>query len=178
MKNTTDRQKVLIALGIAHFLADVKPVATKAWRMAIELKDWHYRNKIDSSFAPLDPDDVCVHVVQGLVAADLHVEALDWVETIDDLHERGHVLNRIADRFAPGGDFSRQVLGVAQGVVLRREAWMTQMIDVLARIRDVDSVKILLTPAAETLDAAYELCGALAELYPEQAAGIAAIVRA
>ena len=146
--------------------------------MAFDLKNWHYRQKIDSVLAPLDPDDVCGYIAEGLVAADLHAEALDWVQTIDDLHKRGQVLDRIADRFTPGGDFSREVVRVAQDVVLGQENWMTYMIDVLVRIRDVDGVKILLAPAAETVDAAYRVCGALAELYPEQAAGIAAVVQA
>ena len=178
MENTPDRQKVLIALGVAHFLANLKSVAAEAWRMAIGLKQWHYTRNIDSYLAPLDPEDVCGYIVEGLVAADLQVEALEWVQTIDDLHERGRVLERIAERFTPGGDFSREVVRVAQGLVLKREDWMTYMIDVLVRIRDVDSVKILLAPAAETLDTAYEVCGALAELYPEQAAGIAVVVQA
>lgn len=178
MEHTTDRQKVVIALGIAHFLANLKPAAKEAWRMAFELRQWHYREKVDSHLAPLDPDDVCGYIVEGLAAADLPVEALDWVETIDDLHERGQVLDRIADRFTPGGDFSREVVRVGQGVVLRREDWIAHMIDVLTRIRDVENVKILLAPAAETLDAAYEVCGALAELYPEQAAGIAGAAQA
>jgi hypothetical protein len=39
-------------------------------------------------------------------------------------------------------------------------------------------VKTLLLPAAETMDGAYGVCGALAELYPEQAVGIAAVAQA
>ena len=177
MKLTIDRQKVLIALGIAHYRTNLRS-AIEAWQLAIDLRNWHYRNNIQGYWAPLEFDDVCVYIVEGLAGAGLHVEALDWVGRIDDLHERGRVLGRIAHLFSPGGEFSREVLRVAQGVVLGRDEWMAEMIDVLVRIRDVDSIKLLLVPAAETLDAAYELCGALAELYPEQAASMAAVTRA
>ena len=93
------------------------------------------------------------------------------------MYKRAGVLDRIASSFAPGGTFLRMVVGVTQEAVLRRDSWVSCMIDTLVRVRDVDGVKGLLTTASQNFDSAYQVCGALAELYPEQAGAIGAIVR-
>jgi hypothetical protein len=46
----------------------------------------------------------------------------------------------------------------------------------MAKVNDRKNFKQLLVPAALSLETAYPICGYLAQLYPEQAAAVAAQV--
>ncbi len=178
IKETHEEQYALVDLGVVRWVAGSPSVAKETWRAAYSLESLHYSGKRESTIAPLHEDDISVDIVRRLAAAGLCAEAVERIPRIEDVYKRGGVLERMAPAFTPGGAFSREIVRVAQEVVLRRDAWVSTMIDSLAEIRDRESVKLLLTTASQTVDSAYHLGGALAELYPDQAAAIGTLVRA
>jgi tetratricopeptide (TPR) repeat protein len=69
------------------------------------------------------------------------------------------------------------ILQIEPRIAIRRETWIPQLAATLAAAGDRANFKRLLPAAAEYLNAALEVCGSLALLYPEQATAIAGIVR-
>ena len=72
--------------------------------------------------------------------------------------------------------FSQQAVKTGKLMSSGRNSHLPEIAAAFVEIGDKANFKQLLTPCAYYLDAAYEMCGYLAHLYPEQAAEVAKVV--
>ena len=69
--------------------------------------------------------------------------------------------------------FSEQAMRTAKILLTERNEKLPRIAEVLVKVDDKKHFKQLLIPCASYLDSAFTMCGLLAQLYPEQAAGVA-----
>ena len=91
-------------------------------------------------------------------------------------YSRADALGAISRKEAFPG-FGELVVQIEPQLAIRRETWVPQLAATLAAAGDRANFKRVLPAAAEYLNAALEVCGSLAVLYPEQADAIAGVVR-
>jgi tetratricopeptide (TPR) repeat protein len=109
-------------------------------------------------------------------ARETFTAALETAQRIDKAEERANALGAIAEAQAHAG-FGGQAVRTAETILTDRNKHLPKIAAALAKVGDREHFKRLLIPCAYYLDAAYEMCGLLARLYPEQATAIANIVQ-
>lgn len=68
-------------------------------------------------------------------------------------------------------------LRTAELILTRRDRVLLEIANVFAELPDKENLKRLLLPISYSLEAAYRMCGLLAQVYPEQAGEVAQVVR-
>jgi hypothetical protein len=71
---------------------------------------------------------------------------------------------------------SEQALLTAEKILINRNEHLPDIAAAFVEKGDKENFKQLLIPCAYYLDAAYEMCGHLAKLYPAQATAVAEVV--
>jgi tetratricopeptide (TPR) repeat protein/ElaB/YqjD/DUF883 family membrane-anchored ribosome-binding protein len=104
-------------------------------------------------------------------------EVMALARTIEDQDEQSEALAEIASDLARLG-FGDQAVETAATILRQRNSSLLKVAVVLAEVRDKENFKQLLPPCAFYLKAAYQMCGLLAQLYPEQSPEIAAVLTA
>jgi len=99
-------------------------------------------------------------------------DALEIAQKIKYPDYRESVLWEIATAQAQVG-FSEQAVRTAEIPFKERNIHLPRIAEILAEVDDKKHFKQLLIPCASYLDSAFSMCGDLAQLYPEQAAGVA-----
>ena len=126
-------------------------------------------------------------IAQTLAAAGQVEEALDAARQIGSESVKSEALSAIAQALATTGR-GGEAVRVTELILTDRERQLPDVAAALVEARDADDAsgdgirhpnfKRLLVPCAYHLDAAYRMCGLLAQLYPEQADKVAAVVTA
>jgi len=101
----------------------------------------------------------------SFLAAIEPVRSSAWPEALKDI--------AIAQAQAGSGD---RVARTAQIILSNRNQHLPEIAKALAAAGDKETFKLLLVPCAYYLDAAYSLCGLLAQIYPEQATAVSLVV--
>jgi hypothetical protein len=69
-----------------------------------------------------------------------------------------------------------QAISITQKILINRSQYLLKIAAAFVEIGEKEGFKQLLIPCADYLDAAYQMCGYLAQLYPEQATAVAKVV--
>jgi predicted negative regulator of RcsB-dependent stress response len=101
--------------------------------------------------------------------------ALKAKDNIKDEEKRVKALRAIAGIQARAG-VAEQALHTAERILTDRNELLCTIATILVEVNDKKNFKQLLIPSAYYLDAAYNMCGHLARLYPQQAAAVAKVV--
>lgn len=101
--------------------------------------------------------------------------ALQTAQQIEDEAKRAEALGAIAESQVKAG-FSEQAVRTAGLILTKRNEHLPEIASALVEAGDKEHFKQLLIPCAYYIDSAYEMCGLLARLYPEQAGAIAEVV--
>lgn len=113
---------------------------------------------------------------EGREAAQVtYATALNLVQGIMNDGIQAILLETIAKSQAKT-NFGSQAIRTMDMVLINRNKHLPSVGAVLAETGDKENFKRLLIPCANYLDAAFEMCGFLARLYPEQAVAIAKVV--
>jgi len=114
--------------------------------------------------------------VEGREAAkNTYTESLALVQGINNDGVEARALETIAKSQAKSS-FGFQAIRTTDRILINRYKHLPNVAAVLAEVGDQENFKHLLIPCAYYLDAAYEMCGHLARLYPEQAEEIAKVL--
>ncbi|HLO48893.1 MAG TPA: hypothetical protein VK211_10805, partial [Kamptonema sp.] len=114
--------------------------------------------------------------VEGREAAqDTYATSIKLVHKIKNDGIQAKLLETVAKSQAKSS-FGALAIRTTDMVLINRNKHLPNIAKVMAEIGDRDNFKRLLIPSAYYLDAAYEICGHLALLYPKQAAAIAKVV--
>lgn len=105
------------------------------------------------------------------------VAALEAQNTIQDEKKLLQALKMIAQIQAIAGE-GQQAVKTVETILTDRYWHLPGIASLFVETGDKVNFKRLLIPCAYYLDAAYEMCGYLAQLYPEQAEVVAIVVRA
>jgi len=97
-------------------------------------------------------------------------------QTIADDWRRAGALRDIATAQAKHG-CAADALRTSALILLERNEHLSDIAKAFAETGDKEHFKRLLLPCAAHLDAAYTMCGHLAQLYSPQAAGVAAVAQ-
>jgi hypothetical protein len=114
-------------------------------------------------------------IAKAQVQAQNFAAALSTAQQIDDSSQRSKALMEIA-KAQIEANFSKQALLTAEKILVNRNEHLLNIAAAFVQKRDQENFKRLLIPYAYYLDAAYKMCGHLAQLYPDQASDIAKIV--
>ncbi len=101
--------------------------------------------------------------------------AIDAKDKIEDEEKREKALKVIARIQAWAGK-GELAVRTAERFLTERDRYLPKVAEVLTETGDKASFKKLLIPCSYYLDAAYQMCGYLARLYPEKAEEIAKVV--
>ena len=107
-------------------------------------------------------------------AHDTFAEAFRVAEQISTDGSKAEALKRIAVAQANAG--FKEALQTATLINTNRDSILPEIARALAHAEDREGFKGLLIPCAQYLSAAYCACGLVAQLYPEQATAVAAVV--
>lgn len=174
IQERAEQQKALIEIAVAQRCAGLTEECEATLNQAVRLQ--YAPRDVDELVSPMEEDYIRKLVVEGLSEEGKYAEALDQARHISDPFDRGRALYGMNPHPAPDG-FSGEALRVAEEIQIRRHAWVAEMAGVIARVGDKENFKKLLLPASADLESAYEICGILAELYPDQAANLESAVR-
>ncbi|MEG3875961.1 SMEK domain-containing protein [Microcoleus sp. herbarium7] len=101
--------------------------------------------------------------------------ALAAKEKIEDEKKRLQALKRIAQIQAIAGQ-GEEAVRTVEAIITDRNKHLPDIALLFAETGDRVNFKHLLIPCADYLDAAYQMCGYLARLYPEQASAVAKVL--
>jgi tetratricopeptide (TPR) repeat protein len=101
--------------------------------------------------------------------------ALKKAQQIGQELERATALKEIAEAQVEAG-FGHQALKTAETILVDRDRYLPRIAASFVETGDKANFKKLLIPCAYYLEAAYEMCGHLARLYPEKTEEIAKVV--
>ena len=101
--------------------------------------------------------------------------ALQAKDKIEDEKKRVEALRAIAQIQALAG-FGEQTVKTVEAILTNRNQYVPKIAAFLVETGDKPNFKKLLVPCAYYLDAAYQMCGYLARLYPEQASAVAKVL--
>ena len=101
--------------------------------------------------------------------------ALQAKDKIDDEKKRVESLRAIAQIQAMAG-FGEQTVKTVEAILINRNQYLPKDPVFLVETGDRQNFKKLLIPCAYYLDSAYEMCGYLARLYPEQASAVVTVL--
>ncbi len=114
--------------------------------------------------------------VEGREATkDTYAESLALVQGINNDGIEARALETIAKSQAKSS-CGFQAIRTTDRILINRYKHLPNVAAVLAEVGDQENFKHLLIPCAYYLDAAYEMCGYLARLYPEKAEEIAKVL--
>jgi AAA ATPase domain/MalT-like TPR region len=102
--------------------------------------------------------------------------ALQAKDKIEDEKKRVEALKAIAQIQVLAG-CGEQTVKTVEAIVTNRNQYLPKVAAFLVETGDKPNFKKLLIPCAYYLDSAYEMCGYLARLYPEQASAVAKVLR-
>jgi hypothetical protein len=102
--------------------------------------------------------------------------AQQTAEQIDNPFYRIWALYEIASAAAKA-EYSQKAFSIVEKILTNRNTILPYIASAFVETDDKENFKQLLIPCAYYLDAAYEMCGYLAKLYPTQAIDIANIVK-
>ncbi len=158
----SERPDLWIAIGDAQLRAGYREDARRSFDRCLETADHDDRNreKVVHAYAECGNFEAACRELARFESPYGQAEALGAISRKDVF---------------PG--FGELVIQIEPRIAIRRETWIPQLAATLAAAGDRANFKRLLPAAAEYLNAALEVCGALVALYPEQAAAIAAVVR-
>jgi hypothetical protein len=103
------------------------------------------------------------------------IAARESAQMVEDGQERARLLSALAQEQAKAG-MGAEAVRTAEAFLLDRSEHLFPVAAALADVRDKEYFKHLLIPCAYGLDLAYNMCGLLARVYPEQAIAISQIV--
>jgi AAA ATPase domain/MalT-like TPR region len=101
--------------------------------------------------------------------------ALQAKDKIEDEKKRVEALRAIAQIQAMAG-CGEQTVKTVEAILTNRNQYVPKIAAFLVETGDKQNFKKLLIPCAYYLDSAYEMCGYLARLYPEQASAVAKVL--
>lgn len=101
--------------------------------------------------------------------------ALELARQINDEWKRSGTIAMIAEEQVKAA-LGQQALKTTETILSERQWHLPRVAATFVKIGDKAHFKQLLIPCAYYLDAAYEMCGYLARLYPERAAAVAKVV--
>lgn len=116
------------------------------------------------------------HIASAMAQTGHFEIALETARDIKYEDHRSFALSRIASTMAQTS-FPKQTLETLEMITVNRDEHLPEIAGAFAESNDKESFKHLLIPCVYYLDAAYKMCGLLARLYPEQAAGIAEVIK-
>ena len=157
-----ERPGLWIAIGEAQLRAGDREDARRCFDRCFERADHDDRNrqKIVHAYAECGDFEAACRELARFESPYSQADALSAISRKDAF---------------PG--FGELILQIEPQLAILRETWIPQLAAALAATGDRPNFKRLLPAAAEYLNAALEVCGSLAVLYPEQAAAIAGVVR-
>ena len=158
----SERPGLWIAIGDAQLRAGYREDARRSFDRCFEKADHDDRNreKIVHAYAECGDFEAACRELARFESPYSQADALGAISRKDVFPGLGELILQIEPQLA-----------------IRRETWIPQLAATLAATGDRANFKRLLPAAAEYLNAALEVCGSLAVLYPEQAAAIAGVVR-
>lgn len=106
---------------------------------------------------------------------DTYTKSIELVHKIQDDAIKAELLETVAKSQAKSS-FGTLAIRTTDRILMNRNKHLLNVAKVLAEVGDRENFKHLLIPCAYYWDAAYEICGHLALLYPEQAAAVAKVV--
>ena len=121
-------------------------------------------------------DEMLGNLCQNLVEGSDFTTALDTARQIDDSSSRAQALSQIA-KAQVEAKLSEQALLTAAKILIDHNLHLPKIAAAFVETGDKENFKQLLIPCAYYLDAAYQMCGYLAKLYPNQVTDIAKIVK-
>ncbi|NEQ68470.1 MAG: AAA family ATPase [Symploca sp. SIO2D2] len=120
--------------------------------------------------------EAITEIAEAQIQAENFTAAIKTAQQIDDSYYRALMLTRIA-KAQVEAKLSKQALSTAEKISVNRNKNLPDIAAAFVENDDKENFKRLLIPCAYYLDAAYQMCGHLAKLYPEQATDIAKIVQ-
>jgi tetratricopeptide (TPR) repeat protein len=157
-----ERPGVWIAIGDAQLRAGYPEDARRSFDRCLEKADHDDRNR--------------QKIVHAYAECGDFEAACRELERFESPYGRAEALGAISRKDAFPG-FGELILQIEPQLAILRETWIPTLAATLAATGDRANFKRLLPAAAEYLNAALEVCGSLAVLYPEQAGAIAGVVR-
>jgi tetratricopeptide (TPR) repeat protein len=158
----SERPSLWIAIGDAQLRAGYPEDARRSFDRCLERADHDDRNRQEIVHAYAECGDFAA--------------ACRELARFESPYGRAEALGAISRKDAFPG-FGELILQIEPQLAILRETWIPTLAATLADTGDRANFKRLLPAAAEYLNAALEVCGSLAVLYPEQAAAIAGVVR-
>lgn len=155
---------------VAKALAEVGDVQ-EALMTAQEIDDLEVRVKAYAHIAMLQ-----AHAGDADGAATSFATAVSLAQTPEFDSQKADLLYAIAE-YQARSDYADEALRTAMQLPFIPYRNLLDLAAVFAERNDREHFKALLRPCAAHIEAAYAVCGHLARLYPEQAAGIAAVVQ-
>ena len=157
-----ERPGLWVAIGDAQLRGGYPDEARRSFDRCLETADHDDRNR--------------EKIVQAYTECGNFEAACRELARFESPYGQAEALGAISRKDAFPG-FGELVVQIEPQIAIRRETWIPQLAAALAAAGDRANFKRLLPAAAEYLNAALEMCGSLAVLYPEQAAAIAGVVR-
>lgn len=182
------------ALETAYSLEDTRWRAGLLWDIAVAQAEAGEREAAQAIFATLvamaqEMEDArervssLMHTAVAQAAAGereaaqaTFAAAIEAAQNIEREMSRAWALRRIAVEQARR-ECGKQAVQTAEMILTDRHRHLPAIATTLADAGDKKHFKQLLIPCAFYLDAAYKMCGLLAQLYPAQAAAVAEVVK-
>ncbi|NER92970.1 MAG: ATP-binding protein [Symploca sp. SIO1B1] len=119
--------------------------------------------------------EAITEIAEAQIQAENFTAAIKTAQRINDSYEQALVLTKIA-KAQVEAKLNKQALSTAEKISVNRNQHLPNIAAAFVENDDKENFKRLLIPCAYYLDAAYQMCGHLAKLYPDQATDIAKIV--
>ncbi|MEQ9356827.1 SMEK domain-containing protein [Coleofasciculus chthonoplastes] len=143
---------------------------TLAWENTNKIEDGWTQAKTLSDIASFQWNQGAQDGLSGTLNAVFKAK-----EKITDEQKRLKALWRIAQIQVMAGQVE-QAFNTAEKVLINRNQLLCHIAVILVQLKDKNNFKRLLVPCAYNLETAYQMCGLIARLYPEQAESVAKVV--